>query len=228
MLGFALLTQPMRACCANLCGIEEKYMELKFITIKAFFFLLFLCSIGFCALFSRREFLPRFLFKLFLSILVLLLLLALYGLAEQTYKNIRNYYGYCTTWRKGDPQGRRFTTEERLDIAINDYLGNQINMDYQEIGKAEGMGWGNAQKQFTLIPYGGKDEFLRVNPGCCQLTWYGSEGYVFGFWERASGIGDGMFDFKHKVRYVDQEGSRKEIETANTYIEVNNCGHPKH
>jgi hypothetical protein len=201
-------------------------MELKSI-MQGYFFLLFLCSIGFCALSSGRKILPKLLFKFFLTLLVLLLLLVLYGLAERTYKNIRNYYGYCT-WEKGDLRGRRFTTEERLDIAINDYLGNQINLDYQEIGKAEGMRRApidDLKNRFTLIPYSGKDEFLRVNPDCCQLTWHLSE---FGFWERADGIGDGMFDFKHKVRYMNQEGSLKEIETTNTYIEVNNCGHPGH
>jgi hypothetical protein len=186
-----------------------------------------LCGIGFCVLFSIRRFLPKLLFKFFLSLLALFLFLVLYAFAEHEYTKIRNYLGYCT-WGKGDLRGRRFTTEERLDIAINDYLLNQISMDYSEISKAERASLSGVEKRFTLIPYGGKDEFLRINPSCCQLTWHGSEGYFFGYQERAKGIGDGMFDFKHKVRYMDQEGSRKEIETTNTYMEVNNCGHPRY
>ncbi|MDR1662566.1 MAG: hypothetical protein LBR95_09130 [Azoarcus sp.] len=202
----------------------ESFMGPKFI-IDLFLIWLYLCGVGFCALFGGRKFLPKLLFKFLLSLLVLLSLPALYGLAEKTYQSIRNYYEYCT-WEKGDLRGRRFTTQERLDIAINDYLENQISMDYNEIKKAERI-WDDAKKRFTLIPYGGKDEFLRVNPGCCQLTWHRSEGYEFEFWARAEGIGNGMFDFKHKVRYMDQEGSRKEIETTNTYTRVSNCGHPR-
>jgi hypothetical protein len=169
-------------------------------------------------------------FALFILPSLLVLLASIYAVASMGYTSIRNYYGYCT-WKK-PLRDRRFTTEERLDIAINYYLGAQENRDYEEIGKAEGMEGQisipfpheTAKQRFTLIPYTGKDEFLRENPDCCQRTWGLAEGEQFGTWERVDGAGDGMFNFRHKVRYLDQQGVRKEIETTNTFIMVNNCG----
>jgi hypothetical protein len=128
---------------------------------------------------------------------------------------------------KKDLRGCRFSTEERLVIAITHYLKNQIGMDCSEIQKveqAESLSSKDLEKRFTVIPYGSQDEFFQENPECCERTWGLVEGDQFGFWERADGAGDGMFKFKHKVRYTDQDGSRKEIETTNTYIMVYNCG----
>ena len=103
----------------------------------------------------------------------------------------------------------------------------------------------DVMKLFILIPYASKDEFLRENPGCCQLTPYRSRQNIFGYDpefisfnfpgnsptirpgdERASGKGNGMFNFRRKVRYLDQQGVRKEIEITETYIGVDNCGNP--
>ncbi|MCL2022640.1 MAG: hypothetical protein FWG81_11450 [Betaproteobacteria bacterium] len=136
--------------------------------------------------------------------------------------------------------GRRFTTEERLDIAINYYLCDQISADYKEIREAEGVGWTDLRERFTLIPYGSKSEFLQENPDCCELTPYTSPQNRYGgeeLWfhdeyprrgnERANGMGDGVFDFKHKIRYMDQEGFRKEIESTIAFILVSNCGVPR-
>jgi len=171
-----------------------------------------------------------------------------------------NYCGYCTWKTDGrylrvpverdgiiqscaasplagkDLRGRRFTTEERLGIAINNYLCSQLYEGYNPIAMAEGMKGASSddvKKRFTLIPYSSKEEFLRENPDCCQLTWRGSEGYSFPVWDtgtftgdgRVSGVGNGMFEFKYKVRYLDQQGTRKEIERT-SYIRVNNCGNP--
>ena len=191
--------------------------------------------------------------------LVFLLLMFLCLYTGEKYNQVRNYHGYCTwkgspgrvpverdgviqsctpAWPNNeDPRGRRFMTEERLDIAINHYLCNQ-HWDYQEIAMVEGIRGGSrddVEKRFTLIRYGSKDEFLRENPDCCQLTWRGSEGLEFPVWDSGaltgdglvSGVGNGMFAFKHKVRYMDQQGTRKEIETVNAYITVNNCGYPR-
>lgn len=184
--------------------------------------------------------------------LVLLLLIILCFYTEEKYTQTRNYYGYCT-WggshmlpveqdgvilsctKSFTKRGRRFTTEERLEIAINDYLCHQN--DYYAIGKAEEMKDASSdevKKRFTLIPYGSKDEFLRENPDCCQLTWKGSEGYNFPVWDSGlgtgdglvSGVGNGMFVFKHKVRYMDQQGTRKETESTH-HISVSNCGTPR-
>ena len=188
----------------------------------------------------KRKFSIKFLVKCFFLLDVLLILLAvLIAYSDGQYVNIRNYHGYCTSpsyrYDKKYLLERRLTTEERLDIAIDRYLRNQ-SMDYQEIWKAErGERWQNweftiprdLEERFTLIPYADKEEFLQANPGCCKRSWGLAEGDQFGCRERADGAGDGMFNFKHKVRYIDQEGVRKEIETTNSYISVNNCGYAR-
>ena len=181
------------------------------------------------------EFLIKLLLKLYLLLAVLLsLLLILIGYGGLSYISIRNYYGYCTfpSYSQKHLSGRRLTTEERLDIAINSYLRSQISMGYWEVQKAEqveSLSREDLEKRFTLIPYGNKEEFLQANPGCCKRSWGITGEYEqFGFWERAGGVGDGMFNFKHKVRYMDQKGIRKEIETTNVYIAVDNCGNAKH
>ncbi len=161
-----------------------------------------------------------------------------------------HYAGYCTwdgkpglvphktrdsviqscTYSPKAQRGRRFTTEERLDIAINHYLCNQKFMDYMEIEKAEQMesvSSNDLRKLFTLISYGSKEEFLRENPDCCKQTWGLMNTDQFGFWKRAIGDGNGMFNFRHKIRYMDQEGTRKEMESTRIFIMVNNCGYPK-
>ena len=135
--------------------------------------------------------------------------------------------------------GRRFTTEERLDIAINYYLCRQESMDYIEIEGAEKMRsypWDYVEKHFSLIKYGSKEEFRRENLDCCKLIPYPSEQNRYGSRplfgtpdpgnERANGMGNGMFNFKHKVRYMDEKGTRKEITTSHTVMMVGNCGYP--
>jgi len=210
-------------------------------------------------------FLKAKLTHLVVLLLTLLLLPVLYVIINWAYISIRNYYGYCTyspppgsgrspieVWDdntrachkspvKDDVLGRRFTTEERLDIAINYYLCNQKNIDYRWIKDAENMreySMDDIKNQFTLIPYGGKSEFIQENPACCDLIPHPSQQDIFGYElliirgnpssgnERASGMGNGRFAFKHKVRYLDRERNRKEVKTTKTYISVSNCGFP--
>ena len=187
--------------------------------------------------------------KLFLKsfFLTLIAALILIGLVNRAYVSVGNYFGYCTRKslkrvitdtgiRYKDFRGYRYTTEEWLDIAINSYLSVQ-EMDYAEIWKAEQLeerklkkDWEfdipkDMEKRFTLIAYIDKDEFLRANPGCCKLSWGVAGGDRFGFLERADDCGDGMFNFKHKVRYLDQQGTRKDVDSTNTYVTVGNCGY---
>ena len=148
------------------------------------------------------------------------------------YYSIRNYYGYCNYQGYGNgilKKGLRLTTDERLDIAIRYYLHNQISIDYREIAKAEQIERQQSdslEERFKLIPYSSREENLKENPDCCERTWgeICPEIDQFFFRERASGAGDGMFNFKHKVRYTAQSGTYKERETTNTFIMVNNCG----
>ncbi|MFE8046229.1 hypothetical protein RBA63_11345 [Brenneria goodwinii] len=167
------------------------------------------------------------LIKLVLKILLLMFItLVIVAIIEIIYTSTRNYLGYCT-W-DNQRMGKRYTTQERLDIAIAKYLQYQTTKDYLEIGKSEHIigSSDELEQHFTLIHYSNKEEFLKENPECCERTWGLLEGDQFGFWERTDGAGDGMFDFRHKIRYIDKKnGTYKEIFSKKTYYEVNNCGY---
>jgi hypothetical protein len=111
----------------------------------------------------------KFSVKLLLKLCLLLLGLpafpVLYGLAEWTHISIRKSYGYCThpSLEQKDLRGRRFTTLERLDIAITHYLRKQILMDYlaiQKVEQAESLSLEDLEKRFALIRYGNREQFL--------------------------------------------------------------------
>lgn len=168
----------------------------------------------------------KFMLKIFVAMFITIMIL---WLIDSTYSNIRTYQGYCT-WDE-ERMGKRFTTEERLDIAINYYLKNQNFIDFSEIEIIENNNrrrrnfFEDLENRFTLIPYGNKEEFLKENPECCELTTWDEQ---FGFWERADGIGDGMFIFQHKIRYIDKKtGIHKEIMSKDTNYQVNNCGYAR-
>ncbi|MFE8101186.1 hypothetical protein RBA71_06745 [Brenneria goodwinii] len=168
----------------------------------------------------------KFMLKIFVAMFITIMIL---WLIDSTYSNIRTYQGYCT-WDE-ERMGKRFTTQERLDIAINSYLQDQALLSVMEIDLAENKTkrskgfFTNIEKRFTLIPYNNKEEFIKENPNCCERTW-GLAG--FGFWERIDGIGDGMFIFQHKIRYIDKETEDyREILSKQTYYQVNNCGYAR-
>lgn len=155
------------------------------------------------------------------AILVLSVIFMLILISISFYENLRNYYGYCD--RYGDRKGARFSTEERLDIAIDHYIARQY-YDYHEIGQVERKDnppRSELKKIFELIPYQSKSEFLKENPDCCEL-----DQLYFDFWDRAAGSGNGTFVFKHKIRYRMPDGTTKEIVSQKTTIDVNNCGYP--
>ncbi|MDX5629420.1 MULTISPECIES: hypothetical protein [unclassified Brenneria] len=167
--------------------------------------------------------------KFILKILLLMFItLVIVAIIEMIYTSTRNYLGYCT-W-DNQRMGKRYTTQERLDIAIAKYLQYQTTGDYFEIGKSERIigSSDELEQHFTLIHYRNKEEFIKENPTCCERTWGLVEGPVLGFWERTDGIGDGMFDFRHKIRYIDNKtGTHKYIISKYSYYQVNNCGYAR-
>jgi hypothetical protein len=77
------------------------------------------------------------------------------------------------------------------------------------------------------ISYRSVDEFLALNPDCCEVQTYyaGSEGrWDFGFWDRFYGYGSGgVIWLSYRSRYRDPAGIEKEI--SGSYLEiVSNCG----
>lgn len=156
------------------------------------------------------------------AVMGFLLLLVLYVVVEWGYVGARNYYGYCTDL--GANYGERLSIEDRLNLAIEHYLRNQKALDYKEIRRKMGAGFSEETK---LIPYASKDEFLEINAECCELTKGLSDGDWLGFWERADGLGDGMFVFSHKVRYTSEVRSDETIMSEKSYYMVDNCGNAK-
>ncbi|MGN5222263.1 hypothetical protein [Aeromonas veronii] len=158
--------------------------------------------------------------------------LIIYGIGNWAYISARNYQGYCSM--DGVIHKIKLDTKERLDIAVARYLRSQTLMDLNEIelfendGRRSGEYFESLKSEFVLVPYSSKSDFYRSNPDCCELTWNMVEGDQFGFWERASGSGNGMFVFNHKIRYFNRGGVEKEIYSRSTYLSVDNCGYAKY
>jgi len=162
--------------------------------------------------------------KIYLRLALSLAVIAIaYAGATSVHRLMRSYEGYC------EKTGLKLTTAERLDVAINHYVRQQTLADFLEIRQAEGRNvkTDDMGRLYTLIPYQSSAEFRRENPDCCSRTWGNVEGDQFGFWERADGAGDGMFEFRHRIRYVGEDGVEKVLVSTKTYYTVNNCGHPR-
>jgi hypothetical protein len=155
-----------------------------------------------------------------------LLLLALVGvivliLHDLGYPMWRAYQGYC------DSTGNQLSPAERFNFALDDYLSHQELPDLEEIGAIERKDRPpieDLKRDFTVIPYLSRAEFLAANPQCCQLIWVLTEGMSIGLWQKADNSGDGYFDFKHRITYADREGTRRQITSKHTYWQVRNCG----
>ncbi len=158
-----------------------------------------------------------------ISFVLIFVIGAVLFIASWLYIAIPNYYGYCSR------NGSNLTKKQRLDIAIERYLHEQYH-DYHSIRyveQREVLPKIKFEKYFRIIPYKNKEEFLKINPECCELEWYHTEKFWFGFWERAEGSGNGIFNFKHKIRYQLPDGSVRMIDSKNMYYQVNNCGEPQ-
>jgi hypothetical protein len=160
-----------------------------------------------------------------LALLLLALVAAIYlTINDYAYPMWFAYQGYCPK------AGRKLSAAERFNFALDDYLRGQELWDLEEIREIERKdrpSFEELKRDFAVIPYSSRKEFLAVNPQCCQLTWSLPEGQRIGFWEMADDSGDGYFDFSHKIRYVDRQGNAKEITSKRTYWQVMNCGHPQ-
>ena len=159
----------------------------------------------------------------FLAVFVLFLYIA----RECIYLSSNNYYGYCA---EGFNEGVKLSVDQRLDLAINHYLKNQLSYAFGEIRNAEDKALSRAdlRSRFSLVPYKSVREFKELNPTCCDRVYGLVEGDFIGFEERISGAGDGVFKFSHKVRYENSEGGLKEIVSESSYYLVSNCGVPKY
>lgn len=132
-----------------------------------------------------------------------------------------NYYGYCAA-EEGDRY--KLSNEQRLNIAIEDYIKGGSEGGYVEILRKEEFSDEDLRDRFAILPYRTREEFKDINPGCCGLVYGVPDGKIIGFWQRVQGLGDGMFHFVHRVRYKDARGVIKELQSKGTYYFVDNCG----
>jgi len=150
--------------------------------------------------------------------LIIVLGLAAY---DPGYPMWRAYQGIC------EKTGAKLTTAQRLNFALDDYLFRQEIVDLLEIGAFDHRDQPSIEelrRDFTVVPYSSRDEFLAANPQCCHLIWILAEGMSIGTWEKADNSGDGFFDFKHRINYVDRQGTRRQITSKYTYWQVRNSG----
>lgn len=138
------------------------------------------------------------------------------------YSLMMNYYGYCSE------TGHRLSDKQRLDVAVRHYLGNQ-RIDHIEIFQQEGLSSDVGSSIYHLNRYKDVEEFFNVNPDCCELKYGGGNVPVVGFWARSRGVGNGYFNFYHKINYIDsRSGREREIQSKYTHYHVDNCGVPKY
>lgn len=109
-----------------------------------------------------------------------------------TYTSTRNYLG-SRIW-DNQRMGKRYTTQERLDISIGNYLQRQTVIGLLDIefftnnNRRKGEFFEELVKRFILMPYNSKEEFLKENPRCYERTWGLVEGGQFGFWARTEQV----------------------------------------
>jgi hypothetical protein len=168
------------------------------------------------------------LIKFLACLLAVFLVLAALGFSLKYHENIRKKQGYCT-WKE-EKKGLIISRDQRLDVAINAYLKDQISIDYREIELI-----GNNEKRdpayrefikshFSLIRYSNREEFLKDNPQCCAVVGVDIPAPSGDFWDWASNPGTIVFEVKHKIRYTDQNGNLKQIPSYHTYFAIDNCG----
>ena len=152
-----------------------------------------------------------------------------------------NYSGYCFE-RTYDllPQGRYLSEDERISNGIAGVLGHYpfIRFVPEEMPSA-GKPAPSQQKNFRasdakgleitqeqLILYRDAEEFVAMNPGCCNFGRRGLYGEVgeSDLWTKVTGFSAGFFNAKYQIRYRDSTGQIQSRWTGTTF-HMTNCGH---
>jgi hypothetical protein len=144
-----------------------------------------------------------------------------------------NYSGYCFE------QDRYLSDDERIRMGIDGVLSNyQLIRFVPEEMPAPGRPAPSQQRNFRardakgieitqdqLILYRDAEEFVALNPGCCNFGPHGLYG-DFGapdLWMKVTGYDAGYFNAKYQIRYRDSTGQIQSGWTGVTY-HVMNCG----
>jgi hypothetical protein len=163
----------------------------------------------------------RTMFRVVLIVFGILLLYGALLFAWQGYFWWREAQGIC------GKDGRVLSENERRMIALNAFIRDQQHsalMEIRFIDHPHNPPTADLEALYKILEYGSVQEFLQINPGCCELTYVLPEGELIDWWARANGSGNGLFLFKYQVRYIDRTGAQKSIQARHTYYEVFNCG----
>ena len=148
-----------------------------------------------------------------------------------------NYSGYCFD-RYG--KSRFLSDDERISRGIGGVLGHYRSIRFVpeemfSVGKpapsqqknfraSDAKGIGITQDQ--LILYRDAEEFIAMNPDCCNFGRRGLYGEVgeSDVFRKITGDSAGFFNAKYQIRYRDSNGQIQSRWTGTTFQETN-CGH---
>lgn len=130
---------------------------------------------------------------------------------------ILNYSGFCFA------KGRHLTFDEKI-TAIFNIRNNGIDL----IGHLPNVKGNGSEQDFIdvkYIPYSSFEEFTKLNPNCCSISYARGSGDMLGndFWERIFGYDTGEFitmNFKYRYFYKN-EYTVKNVQSENV---LTNCG----
>lgn len=133
-----------------------------------------------------------------------------------------NYSGFCLE------QGRSLTDHEKIEIAIERLLRSYPPTLIQVVTQADGRQADRWFRPGRPIPYRSVEEFLQVNPDCCEVTLkeHPKIGGSISLGNRLFGITSANVRVRYQVRYLDASG-RIVSEYVEPYVAISGCGRPR-
>lgn len=138
-----------------------------------------------------------------------------------------NYFGLCYS------QKRFLSDEEKRNLVI-DYIIRTEKANFEYFQSIKAMNESDGYRRYIEknlddepIPYRDIEEFLALNPNCCQVTTnyksIGGEGDTVSCWNRLIGFKSSVVGIRYLKRYRDNKGI---IQTKRLEIfpGISNCG----
>jgi hypothetical protein len=133
---------------------------------------------------------------------------------------VLNYTGYCFK------QQRYISRDEVIHAAINELLTSHYSPDIRRYTVKNGKTILEQPKEKNRIYYKSVDEFLMMNPNCCEFERFTLPSLWFIYLKGAlKGRNLTAVKINYKVRYYDGNGNIKEYQhPRNVYVRLTNCG----
>ncbi|WP_161814422.1 hypothetical protein [Steroidobacter agaridevorans] len=132
-----------------------------------------------------------------------------------------NYSGFCLEQR------RWLTDREKIEIAIKRILASYPPTLIEVVTYPDGRKADRYFQPENPVPYRSVDEFLQVNPECCEVTQreHPKISGSISLGSRLFGITSANVRVRYQVRYLDASG-RMITRIMEPYIAISNCGRP--